>query len=280
MPRTIGVAANNGVLRDCATTSCLPAHTLVGGNTWAPRLLQDTRWRLNAAEDATVLEQSMLAAADMLRKAATLTVTLDLSGTQPTATVRIINTSGHKLPTGYAEGRRMWLTVRAFDAAGSQVYVSGAYAAATGILAEDPDLKVYEVKQGLTPELATGLGKTPGESFHFVLNNSVVKDNRIPPRGYTVAAFDEVGLLPVGAVYTDGQFWDETVYPLPADAVAMTAVLYYQTASREYVEFLRANGGADGAMLGELWDDDKSPPVVMAVAMAPVRAGYLPMVAR
>lgn len=53
----------------------------------------------------------------------------------------------------------------------------------TGELTEDADLKRYEVKQGITPELATELGQTPGESFHFVLNNSVVKDNRIPPRG-------------------------------------------------------------------------------------------------
>jgi hypothetical protein len=192
----------------------------------------------------------------------------------------VINESGHKLPTGYAEGRRMWLTVRAFAADGRQVYMSGAYNSTTGVLAQDPDLKVYEVKQGITPELAAELGEAPGESFHFVLNNTVIKDNRIPPRGFTVAAFDTMGLQPVGAVYADGQFWDETVYALPADAVAVTAVLYYQTASREYVDFLRTNGSADGATLGELWDDDKSPPVVMAVAMQPAFAGYLPVVAR
>jgi hypothetical protein len=280
MPRATGVAANNGVLRDCVTTGCLPAHTLVGGNTWAPRPLQDTRWRLNAAGDSAYLDQSIVAAEAMLKRAATLTVTLNLSSSQPTATVRITNESGHKLPTGYAEGRRMWLTVRAFDAVGGQVYVSGEYDPATGMLADDPDLQVYEVKQGITPELAAELGKTPGASFHFVLNNMVAKDNRIPPRGYTVAAFDAEGLRPVGAVYADGQDWDEAVYALPAEAVAVTAMLYYQTASREYVEFLRANGGADGATLGELWDDDKSPPVVMAVAMQPAYAGYLPVVAR
>jgi hypothetical protein len=66
-------------------------------------------------------------------------VTLNLSSSQPTATVRITNESGHKLPTGYAEGRRMWLTVRGFDAAGSQVYISGEYDPATGILADAPD---------------------------------------------------------------------------------------------------------------------------------------------
>jgi Xaa-Pro aminopeptidase len=52
---------------------------------------------------------------------------------------------------------------------------------------------VYEIKQGLTPELAAALGKDPGESFHFVLNNTTVKDNRIPPRGFTNAAYADFG---------------------------------------------------------------------------------------
>ena len=33
------------------------------------------------------------------------------------ATVRITNLTGHKLPTGYPEGRRMWIDIKAVDAA-------------------------------------------------------------------------------------------------------------------------------------------------------------------
>lgn len=61
-------------------------------------------------------------------------------------------------------------------------------------------------------------GVVAGESFNFVLNNSVIKDNRIPPRGYTVAAYDRPGLRPVGVFFADGQYLDETAYPLPAGA--------------------------------------------------------------
>ncbi len=173
--------------------------------------------------------------------------------------MRVRNETGHKLPTGYAEGRRMWLSVRAFDASGALVFSSGAYDPATGVLGTDPWLKLYEVRQGLTPELASELGLPAGESFHFVLNNTVVEDNRIPPRGYTVAAYDQPGLQPVGATYVDGQHWDDTIYPLPAEAVAVSAILYYQTASKEYIDFLRAEGGADGATLGQLWDSQQEP---------------------
>jgi len=102
-----------------------------------------------------------------------------------------------------------------------------------------------------------------------------------PDRGvHTVAAYDQPGLRPVGAVYVDGQHWDETLYALPDEAASVVAVLYYQTASKEYIDFLRTRGGADGAVLGQMWDDLKSPPEVMATAMAPARKQYFPLIVR
>jgi hypothetical protein len=69
----------------------------------------------------------------------------------------------------------------------------------------------------------------------------------------------------VGAAYADGQYWDETRYLLPegTDAVRVSAVLYYQTASKAYIDFLKANGGVDGATLFDLWERTPSPPVLM-----------------
>lgn len=174
----------------------------------------------------------------------------------------------------------MWLNLRAYDAEGTLVYESGAYDAESGRLHRDPDVKVYEVKQGLTPALAALLGKAAGASFHFVLNNMTVKDNRIPPRGYTRALYDQPGLRPVGATYADGQYWDETVYTLPLETAQVVATLYYQTASREYVEFLAANGGIDGLAMAQLWASLKSPPEVMARAWAPSSENYLPLIRR
>jgi hypothetical protein len=252
----------------------------VGGNAWVPKLLQDTRWRLHSATQAGPLNIAATRAEQMLTRAATLTGTLSATTTGVTLTVRVANESGHKLPTGYPEGRRIWLHVQAFDAAGNPVYESGAYDLATAILAEDPDLKVYEAKLGITPALAAVVDKPAGESFHFVLNNTYLKDNRIPPRGYTVAAFDAPGLRPVGATYRDGQHWDDTVYTLPAAAVSAQVSLYYQTSSKDYIDFLRTNGGVDGATLGQLWDTLKSPPVQMAAVSLglPTYPLFLPLV--
>ncbi len=283
MTRATGQAADaqfNPMQRDCATTGCLPVHDLVGGNTWTPQLLQDGRWRLNAASESSYLNDTVSSARQMLRKAATLTATLAMSGSDKVALVRVTNDTGHKLPTGYAEGRRMWINVQARDAGGNVIYESGAYNPATAVLTHDAQARVYEVLQGITPELAALVKLPPGASFHFVLNNTVVKDNRIPPRGYTQAAFDTPGLRPIGAAFADGQYWDDVVYTVPTQTTSVLATLYYQTSSKEYIDFLRRNGGVDGETLGRLWDTIKSPPEVMAVAWSPGWSFYLPIVLR
>lgn len=279
MERQVGQAAQsflNPVVRDCETTGCLPAHILVGGNAWIPEILQDTRWRLNNAAEADYLQATADAARSMLERSATMTASMTDTPGGKTATVRVINQTGHKLPTGYPEGRRMWLNLQAFDAAGNLIYESAAYDWNTGLLTQGPEAKVYEVKQGLTPELADWLGQTPGPTFHFAMNNTTYKDNRIPPRGYTVAAFDQPGMRPVGAAYADGQYWDDTVYDLPPETTRIVARLYYQTASSEYIEFLAEKGGADGQMLATLWEDSKSPPVLVTLASFP--PVYVPVI--
>jgi len=283
LQRETGQAADpafNPVTRDCQTTGCLPAHVMSGGNTWTPQLLQQTEWRLNASGETAYLSETIIQAQRTLNNAATMTVTLSPSGTQKIATVRVINQTGHKLPTGYPEGRQLWINLKAYNASGALIYESGSYDPATGVLAKDSALKIYEVKQGISEELASLLNIPAGESFHFILNNTIVKDNRIPPRGYTQAAFDQPGLRPVGATYKDGQYWDDTRYTLPLETERVLVKLYYQTASKEYIDFLRANGGVDGETLGTLWETSKSPPQLVATEIFPTHSIYLPVVLR
>jgi hypothetical protein len=283
MARQTGLAAEtffNPVFRNCGSTGCLPAHILVGGNTWVPQILQDSRWRLNNPADADALNLTIIEARSMLGRAATVEVDLESSGNQKVATVRVINETGHKLPTGYPEGRRMWVNLRAYDADGKLIYESGAYNLVTGVLNEG-GTKIYEAKQGLTPQWAAQVGLTAAPTFHFALNNMTYKDNRIPPRGYTIAAFDRPGMRPVGATYEDEQYWDDTEYVVPAGTVRVEATLYYQLISKDYIEFLREKGGADGITLGELWDDNKSPPEIVAQAQFPsANENYAPVISK
>ena len=84
-----------------------------------------------------------------------MTVTIGApSAGKRAVTVTVVNQTGHKLPTGYPEGRRMWINLRAYDASGNLVYESGAYNFQTGVLTLDPAIKVYEAKLGLSADLA------------------------------------------------------------------------------------------------------------------------------
>jgi hypothetical protein len=79
--------------------------------------------------------------------------------------VMVVNRAGHKLPTGYVEGRRMWLQVEGYDENGARIFVSGAYDEMAGTIDADPDLKIYHSEHGLSPAWAAQRGLAPGPSL-------------------------------------------------------------------------------------------------------------------
>jgi hypothetical protein len=172
----------------------------------------------------------------------------------------------------------MWLQVEGYDASGQMSFRSGAYDIISGELEgyhAGPGLKVYESEHGLTEDWADQLGLAAGPSFYFALNNQIVSDNRIPPQGYEFAAYNAAGAAPYTAGepdpsrYAGGQFWDTTVYTLPAGVVRGVVRLLYQTASKEYIEFLRDQnpneGDNNGDLLYDLWQSSgRSRPELIA----------------
>jgi hypothetical protein len=245
------------------TRNDLPLHDLTGGNTFIPDILPAfAAGEVNTAE----LQAGKARATAMLQLAASMSLEAGQDGQYPTVTVTITNETAHKLPSGYPEGRRIWVNLKAYDESDALVYESGAYDPSTGVLTHDADAKIYETKIGYSTRLANLLGITAGPSFHFVLNDSVYLDNRIPPRGFTNTGFETVQCSPVGASYADGQYWDNTLYTLPHEARFVQATLYYQSTSKEYIEFLRDANTTNSAGLDlyNAWvNQGKCPPVAM-----------------
>jgi len=249
----------------------VPQHGFAGANSWVVRAV---RAQLGPDEaDAVGLFQSRVDAAiarnvQMLRDASDMT--LAQAGSR--LKVRIVNQSGHKLPTGIGEGRRMWLNVRFVSASGATVAESGAYDWATGTLL-DRSAKQYGAHMVTAGELAAAAGLPDPTDFHIALLNKVAFDNRIPPRGFRNSAFAAFGGQPVGAQYADGQHWDDTRYPVPAGAARAIVTLYHQTTTREYIEFLRDANKTDatGQTAYDLWAMfGKSAPVDMDTATIPL----------
>ncbi len=249
------------------TRSDLGFHDLTGGNTFVPDILPIF---YPDEVDPIQLWSGKVRAQSMLSLAATMELTSMVVDGHLGLNVRLYNETGHKLPSGYPEGRRAWINVQAFDGGGELVYESGAYDGDTGILEDDADAKIYHIEPGISSRLSPVLGLPAGPSFHFALNDTVYLDNRIPPRGFTNAAFTEVQSPPVGYSYEDGQYWDDTVYVLPGTARFVEVTFYYQSISKEYIEFLRDNNTVNtmGQQLYDAWNTTgKSTPEPMCQAI-------------
>ncbi|MFG0247003.1 MAG: GC-type dockerin domain-anchored protein [Phycisphaerales bacterium JB052] len=210
-------------------------HAFSGSNNWVLRAIRS----MNTNDFVTgllpeLVDQAIDRNEDMMRAASDM----ELSIVDNNLNVRIINQSGHKLPTGYPEGRRMWINVKFFDETGALLAEHGAYDDATAELTTS-DTKVYEMKIGLDAHASALTGIPEGPSFHLTLANKVFKDNRIPPRGFTNANFESIQSAPVDYSYDDGDFWDDTQFVIPKGAASAEARVRYQLTSKEYIEFLR-----------------------------------------
>src|SRR5690606_5072096 len=111
------------------------------------------------------------------------------------------------------------------------------------------DALVYEVKQAssLTNE---------DHTFHMALATHRYKDNRIPPKGFRIdeaperlsePAWEGQSALDYFTAEEYAGGYDDVELTVPAGAERVEIRLYYQTTSREYIEFLRdqINGVAD-----------------------------------
>ncbi len=250
----------------------MPQHDFSGGSTW----MLDAVLNLNPSDniDPKAIAASKARSISMLQRAATV----ELSQVGCYLEVRVINQTGHKLPTGYPEGRRMWLNVQFTDVLGDPVAERGFYDGLTADLTT-ADTKVYEAHLGIDDAVAAATGVPAGVSFHFALNNLVIKDNRIPPRGFTNAEFADIQASPIGIDYADGEYWDDTRFFVPPGSTDATVTLYYQSSSKEYIEFLLNENvtNTDGQILYDQWVlTGMSAPIDMAtqvIALAPHAGG-------
>ena len=234
-------------------TGDMAGHDFVGGNTWVPGLIRDQYG--STINNGDGYDNAIARAEAMLQGAAGLAITAPLEvgpgGTLHFA-VRVTNLSGHKLPSGYNEGRRMWIHIEIEEGDDDVIWESGAYDPLTGVLTRDGQAKVYESRRGIWNKLGNSscdfVDGSGVEEFHFVLDDCIELDNRIPPLGFTGAANLEI--QPVGYSYPETApgsgllvNYDDTSYsvPIPIDAISplsVRATLRYQTSSKEYIEFL------------------------------------------
>lgn len=268
-----------------------PLHDMTGGNAWVMYVLASaisgspnydaTNFSLLRQGPAALTldltqgegfnnPQALIAgverAKQQLRMAASIT---DVSFSNGMLRFRVQNNTGHKLISGFPEGRRMFVNIKAYDNAGILIYEVNPYDYAASTLKgltynyqPDPDITigpalptpaalgpnevyidslVYEAQMS---SAITGEDKT----FHFALATDRYKDNRIPPKGFRISDAPSRLVQPrwagadAPAYFTSAEYsggYDEVSVSLPSTTAYIEIRLYYQTTSREYIEFLR-----------------------------------------
>lgn len=251
----------------------MPQHSFMGSNYWVLNAVRTVDFNGDGLpdfpdQDTHLTDESVAGAIernlDFLQRASDL----ELTRIGPNLRTRLINFTGHKLPTGFPDGRRIWINVKFFDCQQNLIHERGAYDFATATLT--PDTEIYEIKCGIQGEdYAQSLGLPQGHTFHFMLANAILKDNRIPPAGFGNPIANQLQTQSVGAFYPNGQNWDDTLYQIPAGATKAVVTVYYQLTSREFIEFLRDENITDnkGQIVYDLWvENGMSAPVEIDMA--------------
>jgi hypothetical protein len=234
--------------------SGVPQHDMTGGNAWVMAVLASSipgSPNYDATNDAllnqgpSVLTLDMTLGvgndpAKMVLGVSRALANLQVAGTLTNATYdqatgsltfRVQNNTGHKLISGFPEGRRMFVNIKAWNGPTLIHEVNpydpnvGTLKGLTGTLSSPAlgpnesyaDEIVYEAH---TSSSLTG----EAETFHFVLATDRYKG--VSDLNYFTTA-----------EYAGG--YDEVTLSLPAGADHVDITLYYQTTSREYMEFLR-----------------------------------------
>lgn len=168
--------------KDAEIREDLPRHDHTGGNSWFADI---TRYQDNAGtlrlggglsvEQLTALDLGQQRAVDHLQQAASLQVDGD--------TLKVVNLTGHKLITGYPEGRRMWINTKWYDGDDNLLREDGAYGAIGKTISNPsggPDVdvmsvvdldatntRIYEAHYAVTREWAETIEVLHGPDFEL-----------------------------------------------------------------------------------------------------------------
>jgi hypothetical protein len=256
LPESPGKADAQGPMRALRSS-----HDLSGGNQFLLSAIQFLEPGLGIT---TQLAAGQARAQAMLRQAAALdrvdTPRTLRRGERASVRMRVTNLCGHKLPTGYPEGRRVWLLVKAPEIGLSL----GDLDPQSGDPVSSPAM--YLTRQGLA---------STGPGHRLAINDTIFLDSRIPPKGLAVTATT----APVGKTYpevTAGVLahYDEVTITatvpcdLAGNAIGLSVSLMYQSVTKAYAYALAAENGADprGARLKSAFDNADPGPFEIAHA--------------
>ena len=222
----IAIRPNGTVNETWPERTPFATHSMVGGNTYMLEVMKSYRDLLGIAGSTTEsgFDEKIVQTRDLLQQG-TATAAIDsvvMDAGNLNIDVVVTNNTGHKLPTSYPS-RRVWIHLKVKDNAGQSIFESGLPDASGRISTDEDHLRsdclaiaksdsfsndvCYEQHRDVISEqeqiaiYEAVLADSNNDITHILLHaNSSLKDNRLPPRGFTNAKANaiEVQTVPVG----------------------------------------------------------------------------------
>ena len=254
-------------------------HTLTGGNHFMLNLLKENHDALGLHSGTAFLQMSMDRTLELLTNE-TLDLTIDgylIKNDTVYVDVSLKNKAGHKFPTGFPSRRAyleflvvsgndtLFFSGRKDAAALSQFSIYG-FEPHHEVINREEQVQIYEFVMGDTDGNVTTLL----ERAHVPL-----KDNRLPPRGFSQGHQNYDTVKVVGkAVYDQDYFsgdgTDRIQYAIPASkfdpAALIKASLYYETVPESWLQqmFAYANMDEDINRFRTMYKATSGGPVMIA----------------
>lgn len=257
-------------------------HKFSGANAFMLNLMQDNREELGINAEPEHFAESISSTMDMLQNRS---VNMDMQAIERTGDTAFVcitleNKAGHKFPSGYPS-RRAFLKVTAQTEEGVTIFESGTW---------DEDFEVYGQDPFFEPHYQTINAEDQVQIYEMVVadlngNRTTVleymdhhlKDNRLPPRGFTssTSLYDTVAI--VGQAVSDPDFnledelegsgKDKVFYNIPVEGyngpLTVFAELYYQTAPPRWMEEMFAVSTPEIETFRSMFDQADRTPILI-----------------
>jgi len=257
-------------------------HTFVGGNSFMVKMIKDNKTSLGAEAEDWQFDSTIAATNDLLQHSINFNLQLD-SAVNDTGyfNVRIENKAGHKFPSGYPS-RRAVVQFIMTDAIGNTIFKSGTFASDFRVIGETPQFESHHdvISQSDVPQIYELVMGDVNNNFTSVLERAsvILKDNRIPPQGFTTASnvYDTVKISNDALADADfnktnsveGSGVDFVHYRVPlgtlSGSVNIYARVFYQSVPPKWVDELFTYNSAEIDTFRNMFNNADQTPVLIA----------------
>lgn len=185
-------------------------HHFVGGNAFMLEVIKTHATDIGATALDEHFDNSIARTRNQLQNnTVQLSGEVALAGGDLTAAIRIENLAGHKFPSGFPS-RRAWLHITVRDAQQNSVFETGTWDGEGRIVDHDAGLERHYARITRADQVQiyeSVLGNTDDEVTARLLRAAkYLKDNRLPPVGYSDAAAESDTIGFVGGAKWDRDF--------------------------------------------------------------------------